>query len=159
MNACVWLRVVMETASACEGVCLREIALPPTIGVPGGGRGILSISGAASGTMWAGGGFATLLIKSCGDMSRRSKGKWIANYFDNWLIVRVNFPSKKKNAGFHLLKREDSLFFLFLSFMVVDEESLGFGLLVARQRGFEDLNEGSGKLWWAFFPILWQFIE
>lgn len=60
MNACVWPRVVMETASACESLSEGNWISPKIREKMGGGRGLMHLS-TALGIMWA--GVTTLLLK------------------------------------------------------------------------------------------------
>ena len=46
------------------------------------------------------------------------------------------------------------IWWFYLSYMIVNEKPLGFGLLVGRNKQFEDVTLGTVKLWWAFFTSI-----
>lgn len=64
----------------------------------------------------------------------------------------VIFQAKMSNiCWFQLLKCE--------GFMTVNEELLGFGLLIGQMKQFKDVTLDSGILWWAFPAIFWRFMD
>ena len=72
-----------------------------------------------------------------------------------WTFNQSFLKQKISNVCcFQLLKCED----LWL-FSVINEKSLGFGLLVGLIKIFEDVTLDFGKLWWAFVTVFWYLIE
>ena len=85
------------------------------------------------------------------------KEKMIANYVDNLLIISVIFQAKNVRLF------SGSIFcvriFFFLSYLIVNSKSLGFGLLVGQKKLFESVTLGSGKFGWALLVICWHFTD